>query len=106
MSTLLKKCPKCGKRFEVEHTGENVEKKQEFVSEVVTVAPPTIIAGSLPSAAASTLTNNPPVRKQEVAIEEEDKYTESYKCKHCGYAWTETHEKVKDKVIEGPDSDI
>jgi transposase-like protein len=106
MSTLLKRCPKCGKRFELEHTGEKVEKKQEFVPEVVTVAPQTIVAGALPSAAASTLTNSPPVREREIAIEERDEYTESYKCKHCGYTWTETHEKVKDKIIDGPETDI
>jgi predicted RNA-binding Zn-ribbon protein involved in translation (DUF1610 family) len=92
---LLKKCPNCGKRFDVEHTGETVESKKELVPEEVVVIPPTIVAGATPIAVANTLANNPPTIRRETLVQE-DEYTESYTCKHCGHVWTETHEKVKD----------
>ncbi len=38
---------------------------------------------------------------------EEDDYADTYRCKHCGYTWTETHEKGKDLGrVEGPKEDI
>lgn len=106
MATFLKKCPKCGKRFEVERTGETMQKKTDLAQEDGEVIPPTIVAGGIPIAAASTLSNNPPVIRHETVIKEEEEFTETYECKHCGHIWTETHEKVKEKEVEGSGSDI
>jgi DNA-directed RNA polymerase subunit RPC12/RpoP len=90
--TVFKKCPNCGKRFEVEHTGESVVKRTGVVTEEKPVS----------SASLTTLASPPddPVELPPtvmVAEEiEEDDYTETYKCKHCGHVWTEKHAIVKD----------
>jgi transposase-like protein len=94
MPTLFRKCPSCGKRFEVKHTGETVEKKTEVVTEERTVSAPSVMAAN-----SLTLPLNPSVNPQTVRVAEsieEDDYTEAYKCKHCGYSWTEKHEEVED----------
>lgn len=94
MPTFLKKCPSCGKRFEVEHTGESVKKKMDVVTEEKTVLPASAMAAN-----SLTLPLNPSMSPATVRVAEsieEDEYTEAYKCKHCGYAWTEKHEEVED----------
>ena len=92
---LLKKCPKCGKRFDVEHTTESVEKKKELVPEQTVSLPETMIAGVTPI----TVTNAPSSQRrmfQHETLREEDDYMESYVCKRCGYTWTEMFEKTRD----------
>lgn len=87
---LFKKCPKCGKRFEVKHVGETVERKQELVPETKSYLTPSGMASAypIPTPGASTF-------KVEEAIEE-DTFTETYTCAHCGNVWTEMSEKTKD----------
>jgi transposase-like protein len=93
--TLFKKCPSCGKRFEVEHTGESVDKKMETVTEEKMASTTSLMAANsgvpLPDAPARI----PPTTTVTETIEE-DVYTESYRCKHCGHVWTEEHEVVED----------
>jgi len=87
----------CGRRFEVEHTGESVEKKTDVVMEEKVISPPSIMATNsltplpLPNPPAANL----PVVMVPELIEEDD-YTETYKCKHCGHVWTEKREVVED----------
>jgi len=103
---FFKKCPNCGKRFEVERTGESVEKAEELVPVEQAVIPQTIVNGAAPIAVANTVANQPPVVKNRTLVEE-DQYTDSYKCKHCGYVWTEMHEKIKDLgQLEGIGPDL
>ena len=94
MATLFKKCPSCGKRFEVEHTGESVEKKVDIVDEEKIVSSGSVTgsyANGIPTGPAPNL----PTAMVAESIEEDD-YTETYKCKHCGYVWTEKHAVVAD----------
>jgi DNA-directed RNA polymerase subunit RPC12/RpoP len=95
MPTIFKKCPNCGKRFEVEHTGESVEKKTEVVTEERLITPPSMIVANSMTPLLNTPISNPPTVKVAELIEE-DEYTEAYKCKHCGHVWTEKHEEVED----------
>ncbi len=89
--TFFKKCPKCGKRFEVRHTSETVEKKQTLIPEEKTYLEPAGVAAAYPIP-------QPPIRAEAEVEEdiEEDTYTETYRCVRCGNTWTETREKVRD----------
>ena len=94
MSTILKKCPSCGKRFEVQRTSKSVAKRDEMVPEKKTrkAFAATVAAREDPRATTDTM-------RTEVHVEEEmeeDTDTETFKCRHCGHTWTETREKVKD----------
>jgi len=89
--TVFKKCPNCGKRFEVERTGKSVEKKTEVVEEEKTISPPSVVASY---SRISPMQEAPHVMVD--VLIEEDEYTETYKCKHCGHVWTEKHEVVED----------
>ncbi len=116
MPTIFKKCPNCGRRFEVKHVGEKLEKSERQTETVETSR-----ALSSPGAPyvgrdygdesqeirdADSIDVQPGVGgtgfggivrgKEDVAIEE-DTYLESYKCSHCGHEWTE--EVVKDKSL-------
>ena len=97
MATLLKKCPSCGKRFEVRRTGEVmtssqkqvvfVEKPQNSMSQEMGRS--TFSAGPLPDAGSSL-----PPTIEPVAVER-DVIEDSYTCKHCGHNWVETREILK-----------
>ena len=105
MSTFFKKCPNCGKRFEVEHTVETVEKKEELLPEERTVFPVAGIASAYPIPVAEPPGLTTKVKEEEIV--EDDIYTETYKCKHCGHVWTEQREKIKHLGdIEGVEGDI
>lgn len=92
MPTVFKKCPMCGKRFEVEHTGESVEKKTDVVTEEKPVPTPSLMAPvSLPD-----IPVKPPPTVTVAEQIEEDDYTETYKCRHCGHVWTEERSVVED----------
>jgi len=93
MPTVFKKCPNCGKRFEVEHTGESVEKKTEVVTEEKPISPASLMA--LASQPPDNPVELPPVARVAEEVEEDD-YTETYRCKHCGHVWTEKHALVRD----------
>jgi len=112
LSNLFKKCPSCGRRFEVKHTGEVLlksEKQTETIQTAHALSSPTNpYLGSgydqdRGEVADSTIDIQPgnasvATGTEEVTVEE-DTYQESYKCSHCGYEWTE--DRVKDKAL-GP----
>jgi transposase-like protein len=105
MPTIFKKCPNCGKRFEVEHTGESVERKKEVVTEEKLISSPSMMVSNPMTPMLDTPMSNPPTVMVTELIEE-DEYTESYKCKHCGHVWTEKHEEVEDLgQVKDVDSD-
>jgi C4-type Zn-finger protein len=101
---FLKKCPSCGKRFEVTRTSESVQKKVRMASaEESSFSSPMsegMVEGGVYPVGEAEKTMNSPTIEVEVPVEE-DIYTETYTCKHCGHVWSETNEK--DKVI-GRDS--
>ena len=92
MPTVFKKCPSCGKRFEVEHTGETVEKKTDVVTEEKAVSAPSL----MPSISLPDVPVEPAPMVMVAEQVEEDDYTETYKCKRCGHVWTEKHAVVED----------
>lgn len=101
---LFKKCPKCGKRFDVKHIAEKVEEKKELIPEEKTYLEPAGVAVAYPI---------PPPRPKEIApkveveeVVDEKIYVETYTCTHCGYTWTETREKSKDLGPLDKNSDV
>jgi len=100
MSTFLKKCPSCGKRFEVKHTGEEFERsdvKKEQVHVNLPLNTPFQWSHEAPT---DRIDVEPgalgPIAHGERTVEKrEDYYTETYRCAHCGHEWTE--ERVKEK---------
>lgn len=110
MSTFFKRCPSCGRRFEVKHIGEKLVNSEVDAERVVTSVPlssPTAPYGSgyteeRDDIAASDNIDVEPgamssaIGKTELDIEE-DTYEETYRCSHCGYQWTE--ERVRDETV-------
>ncbi|MDA4122863.1 MAG: hypothetical protein OK456_06770 [Thaumarchaeota archaeon] len=118
MATLFKKCPSCGRRFEVKHIGEKLEKTEDRTETIQTaealsdpVSPPadwtpqseTYSSRRSDIANADTIEVEPgqanasfAMGKEDIVIRE-DTYQETYRCSHCGYQWTEEH--VKDKTL-------
>jgi DNA-directed RNA polymerase subunit RPC12/RpoP len=103
MSTFFKKCPSCGKRFEVKHTGEELAKSEVKTEDVnVNLSLNTPFQWSH-EASTDTIDVEPgalgPIAQGKRTIEkQEDTYTEDYQCKHCGYRWKE--ERVKGKHVD------
>lgn len=93
VETFFRYCPDCGKRFHIRLVGRTlvrddrkgaVRKKQAsydgFYGSPVQWANPTVLDVDVP-----------------VTVEAED-FEYSYKCGHCGHAWTEMHHReVVDK---------
>ena len=82
MPTFLMKCPSCGKHFEVERTGEQVERKDEVImvdqrqeSESSMIGP-VYVPSIMDDVVEST-----PSEQVPVAVEKKT-FTENYKCKH------------------------
>jgi hypothetical protein len=111
MTILLRKCPSCGRRFEVHRTGEVVERGE---MELVSVEEPqrsmsvemprnNVSVGALPDEGLSVL---PP--EVDTVVAERDVIQERFVCKHCGYAWEEAREvlrkegggEVKGRVVD------
>jgi ribosomal protein L37AE/L43A len=97
VADIFKKCPSCGKRFEVHRTGETVEAGEK---EVFLVASPqssmsqemprnSFSAGSLPEVELAVPPTVEPITAERDTIED------TYTCKHCGHTWTETRESFK-----------
>ena len=93
MKAFLMKCPECGKHFDVERTSDRVETKEGVVTEDKAAElmkdniGPVYIPSSVDSIEESAESVEVPVVKM---IHEE-----TFRCKHCGYTWTESHTKVK-----------
>lgn len=104
MPVFLKTCPKCGRRFEVERVGKTVTKDDANLPEeksAVELSESGVTSG--PPAVTSVEMEDVPYDK----VFEDDTYSDTYKCKHCGNTWIETHEKVRDLGhVEGPEQDI
>ncbi len=84
MPTFLMKCPSCGKHFDVERTGDRVEKEivmEDKSRELMTEKIGPVYSPSVTDDIDETVDEQVPV--------EVKTYKETYTCKHCGYTWTE-----------------
>lgn len=91
--TFFRKCPNCGKRFELERIGETVERKEEVVPSEKTLMPVASIAASYPMPVADPSAMTKRIKIDEVV--EDEVHTRTMTCKHCGHTWKERFEEVK-----------
>jgi DNA-directed RNA polymerase subunit RPC12/RpoP len=84
IKTIFRRCPNCGRRFEIRLIGKKLVGDQLVRSEVPPPGPESVL-----------LEENVPL------VIDEQEFQYAYKCKHCGHEW---YEKVeKDKEISGPE---
>lgn len=106
--TLLKRCPSCGKYFEVRHTGERLEGSDVGEEEVGEYASLDRIGTDDSESVTDEIDMEPgvgPVSVGERRVDEEvDTYDETYTCKHCGYRWTEKVVRTKPIADSPPPS--
>ncbi len=98
MPTLLMKCPQCGKRFEVERTADKVETKevpvavnnnaQELVRDDLG---PDLLPRDLPIEGLGEMADS----DEETVVAKEVTHNETFRCRHCGYTWSENRSKLK-----------
>lgn len=84
VAKLFRRCPNCGKRFQIRLTGKEVldsemiieEQRQPFISEYFSPSPYEYLQ----------VNGSPP------AIMEIEKFRYAYRCNHCGHRWSEIRE--------------
>jgi DNA-directed RNA polymerase subunit RPC12/RpoP len=83
IKTFFRRCPNCGKRFEIKLVGKKLVSSQSIPESL----PPNqdFVAGY----AASYLE----VGETEPAVIEVENFQYAYKCKHCGHQWVEIKEQ-------------
>jgi predicted RNA-binding Zn-ribbon protein involved in translation (DUF1610 family) len=81
--SFLKRCPSCGKHFEVRHTAETLDDSQAG-----TITKTSATRARYSGFGVMDPYTNVTVETTEVPVEH-DTYEEAYTCKHCGYSWTE-----------------
>ena len=86
VQTIFRRCPSCGKRFEIRITGKELV-KEELVQEALKVP-----SGIPPKAALLSSSVLPLAEDKPVLVDVKD-FRYSYLCKHCGHKWTEIREE-------------
>jgi predicted RNA-binding Zn-ribbon protein involved in translation (DUF1610 family) len=85
-------CPSCGRRFHIRLVGKKlvgVERNQKNVEEGAPLVPRASLAYGRSS---------PLVLEQDVPVTVDiKKFQYSYKCKHCGHAWSEMRTKTSEE---------
>jgi predicted RNA-binding Zn-ribbon protein involved in translation (DUF1610 family) len=94
LPTFLKKCPNCGKRFEVERVGESEASKEEDVLSETAVSESRDAVGSASPISVTENMQLPTSPGSHLDVEVEEDKIESFKCNHCGYTWKEKHVKM------------
>ena len=91
LTTIFRRCPSCGKRFEIHITGKKLM-EEKFVNDKVEtpLISPTFVAtrsGVIPN-----ISNLAPMKEGVTTIDEKE-FQYAYECKHCGHKWFEIVEK-------------
>jgi predicted RNA-binding Zn-ribbon protein involved in translation (DUF1610 family) len=90
IETYFRYCPQCGKRFHIRLVSKKeVSSHEETIEETHYWARGTFSPTGTHSAGPAVLEESIPH-----TIEIED-FQYSYKCKHCGHEWTESHVEEK-----------
>ena len=87
---LFRICPSCGRRFHIKLVSKKLVEERKDVEEInramISTVPMGYAAGVAPVIPITV------EEKVPVTIDVED-FQYSYKCKHCGHAWTELREE-------------
>lgn len=84
--TIFRRCPSCGKRFEIRITGKELV-KEELVQDALRV--PT----GIPPKAAVLWSQVLPLSEDKPVLVDVKDFQYSYQCKHCGLKWIEMREE-------------
>jgi uncharacterized Zn finger protein len=89
---FFRHCPSCGRRFQITLVGEKLIDERRVTDQIE--------RDTEPISSASSTFRYGGVPMPEVVVEEDvpvtidiKEFQYTYKCKHCGHVWTETHEK-------------
>ena len=87
MRTFFRRCPSCGRRFEIRLVKKKLISSQQIESNVeqytpATISPPTVLESEVP------------------IVVEVDDFGYTYKCKHCRHQWSEEHFKTQNERID------
>lgn len=94
---MLKKCPHCSRRFEVERRAEADTTQEETVTveepsqSMTQQTPSRFVTGALDPLALP----RPP--EQKTMLAEKDVHTRTFVCKNCGYTWSEETVRYRDE---------
>jgi ribosomal protein L37AE/L43A len=101
MPSQFWRCPSCGRRFGVRHTGEKLEKSEMLTKTVKEFRSPAKRGGWRYETGDNVGYIGGPIpvveQRRQIRVEE-DTYEESYVCRNCGHRWTRT--RVKEKRLD------
>jgi len=80
LRTIFRRCPNCGKRFEIHITGKKLV-DEKVVSNRVQIDP--VLMTSSPRLLVPTM------MREGVTTVDEKEFRYAYECKHCGHKWFE-----------------
>jgi uncharacterized Zn finger protein len=83
--TFFRRCPSCGRRFEIRLVNKKLIGSQEIESNVEQYTP---------TLAPVMLESNVPI------LVEVDDFGYTYRCKHCGHQWSEDRFKTENEKID------
>jgi predicted nucleic acid-binding Zn ribbon protein len=96
VSTFFRHCPNCGKRFEIRLVSKKLvdDRKTEQEVKQAALVPGGLIGGATSGEGRAFGMGGVTYVEENVplTIDVED-FNYTYRCKHCGHAWTELHEK-------------
>lgn len=87
MRTFFRRCPSCGRRFEIRLVNKKLISSEQIDSKVEQYAP--VSAGD-----PMVLESNAPI------VIEVDDFGYTYRCKHCGHQWSEDRFKTQNEKID------
>jgi len=85
--TFFRRCPSCGRRFEIRLVSKKLAGREEVESHVEQFTPASVVAPVV-------LESNVPV------LVEVDDFSYTYRCKHCGHQWSEDRFKTQNEKID------
>jgi len=85
--TFFRRCPSCGRRFEIRLVSKKLISSEQIGSTVeeitpISAVPPVLVESEVP------------------LVVEVDDFRYTYKCKHCGHQWSEERFKTQNEKLD------
>ncbi len=87
LHTIFRRCPNCGKRFEIRITGKKLVDEKVVNNKVRSIMP-----------VGSTRVSTPTPMKEGVTTVDVKEFEYSYECQHCGHKWLELVDKYDEST--------
>jgi DNA-directed RNA polymerase subunit RPC12/RpoP len=85
--TFFRRCPSCGRRFEIRLVNKKLISSEQLDSKVEQYTPTSVFAPVI-------VESNVPL------VVEVDDFGYTYRCKHCGHQWSEDRFKTQNEQID------